>query len=137
MKQSHAAVPALLREAGLRATRQRTTLLAVLMDAGGPLSIDSIVRAGKGAFDVATAYRTLDTCTAAGLVRRVELAQGHALFEIAGAHHHHAVCVGCGIIADVDACVPKTLDADVRKKSGFARIDSHSLEFFGLCTSCV
>lgn len=132
MKDLHAA----LKAAGLRATPQRIALLALLQRLVTPRSVEDLVAKGKGDFDTATAYRMLEAFTRANLARRIEIAQGRALFEAAGAHHHHAVCTRCGRIADVEACLPKALDERVRKASGFTRIDDHALEFFGICNSC-
>lgn len=130
-------IEALLRDAGLRATRQRIALLASLRKVDVPRAVEDIVSVSKGAFDTATAYRVLEAFREAGLVRRIELAQGRALYEAAGAHHHHAVCTVCGKIVDVEACLPKSLDEQVRKAAGFARIDDHALEFFGVCSKCL
>lgn len=127
---------ATLKGAGLRATRQRLTLLAALETASRPHSVEELVRACGNTFDTATAYRMLDAFRDAGLARRIELAQGRALFERAGVHHHHAVCMSCGRIEDVEACVPGDLDRNVKRASGFASIDDHALEFFGTCASC-
>lgn len=126
----------ILRAAGLRATTQRIALLRALTNARQPRSVEELVRDARGAFDVATAYRTLEAFREAGLARRIDLVQGRALFEAAGAHHHHAICVSCGRIEDVEACLPKGLDASAKNASGFARIDEHMLEFFGMCKAC-
>jgi len=126
----------MLRRVGIRATRQRVALLTILARAQGPVAVEEITRAGRQAFDLTTAYRTFDAFVLAGIARRIELAQGRALYELATEHHHHAVCTTCGTIADIDACLPRGIDARVKKLSGFASIDDHSLEFFGTCTSC-
>ncbi len=125
-----------LKSAGLRATRQRMSLLKILEDARGPVAVEEITRTGRGSFDLATAYRTFDAFVLAGIARRIELAQGRALYELAADHHHHAVCTTCGRIADIDACLPRGIDARVRAASGFAAITDHSLEFFGTCAPC-
>ncbi|MDB5264927.1 MAG: perR [Parcubacteria group bacterium] len=126
----------LLREAGLRATEQRIALLKALVASTNPLSVEDLVKAGKRTFDTATAYRMLMAFSGKGLVKRIDLGQGRALFEFAGSHHHHAVCVKCHAIRDVAACLPSSLDERVRKAAGFSRIDDHALEFFGVCMRC-
>ena len=126
----------LLRAALLRATPQRVALVELLRTSSSPVSIEELHRRGKGKFDKATAYRILDALCHRGLARRIVLEQDHALFEIAGDHHHHAICTSCGRIEDVSACVSPALDERVRKTVRFARIDTHALEFFGLCTRC-
>jgi Fur family transcriptional regulator, ferric uptake regulator len=85
---------------------------------------------------MATAYRTLSTFVEAGFVRQVELSAGKAFYEIASAHHHHIVCGTCNRIEDVDVCLPEALTAAVRKASGFALVQEHTLEFFGTCKRC-
>lgn len=130
------AVLADLRTAKLRATRQRIALLTLLRKSSSPIAVEELVQKGKGEFDVATAYRMLEAFTAAGLARRMVLAGNRALYEAVGAHHHHATCRSCGKIVDVEACLPRTLDERVREAAGFARIDDHALEFFGICKSC-
>lgn len=125
-----------LRAAGLRATRQRIALLTLLKKGSVPQTVEELVRNGKGEFDTATAYRMLEAFAAAGLARRVVLTHDRALYEAAGAHHHHAICRVCGRIVDVEACLPRTLDERVREAAGFARIDDHALEFLGVCRPC-
>ena len=133
---SISAIEADLRKAKLRATRQRTNLLSLLRGAASPLSVEALAAKGKGAFDTATAYRMLEAFIEAGLVRRMAVPGNRALYEAVGVHHHHATCTSCGKIVDVEACLPRTLDERVRTASGFARIDDHALEFFGLCQPC-
>lgn len=125
-----------LRATGLRATRQRVVLLTLLTNASAPRTVEELVRAGKGEFDTATAYRMLEAFVGAGLARRVIHTNDRALYEAAGAHHHHAVCRSCGRIVDVETCLPRTLDERVREAAGFARIDDHALEFLGICRPC-
>lgn len=125
-----------LRAAGLRATRQRVMLLTLLEKASTPRTVEELVRNGKGEFDTATAYRMLEAFVGAGLARRVIHTNDRALYEAAGAHHHHAICRMCGKIVDVEACLPRTLDERVREAAGFAHIDDHALEFLGICRPC-
>lgn len=125
-----------LREAGLRSTKQRVLLLALVRKATKPVSVETLVREGKGVFDTATAYRILDAFVDVQLATRSLIAKGKALYEASGRHHHHAVCRSCARVVDIEACVPAALDERVRRAAGFATIDDHALEFFGLCRSC-
>lgn len=125
-----------LRKAGLRGTKQRVALLSLLRASGMPLSIEELVRKGKGEFDTATAYRMLDAFVATRLANRSILSKGRAAYEATDHHHHHAVCRSCARIVDIETCISPALDERVRKAAGFASIDDHALEFFGLCSSC-
>jgi Fe2+ or Zn2+ uptake regulation protein len=125
-----------LRRAGLRGTKQRIKLLALLRAASAPIAVEELVRKGRGEFDTATAYRILDALVDAKLAARPSLAKGRAQYEATGDHHHHAVCRSCDRVVDVEACLPSALDERVRRAAGFALIDDHALEFFGLCNLC-
>jgi Fur family ferric uptake transcriptional regulator len=126
-----------IRSTGLRATRQRVALLSALESAPAPRAVEELAALSGGEYDLATAYRMLAAFETAGLARRIDLGQGRALFESASMHHHHhAVCRLCGAIRDVEACLPPGIDERVRKASGFASIDEHALEFFGICARC-
>lgn len=126
----------ILRTASLRATRQRLALLSALLRAKSPQSVEEITTNAKGAFDTATAYRILDAFVLAGIAQRIELAQGRALYEVAGEHHHHIVCTTCGRIEDIQVCLPDTAYRALLKQTTFTTIDTHTLEYFGVCAKC-
>lgn len=95
-----------LRAAGLRRTRPRLAVLAVLDRARAPLSHAEVaeVLASEG-LDRATVYRNLLALSEAGLARRSDLGDHVWRFERVGgpaatphAHPHH-VCTGCGSVA--------------------------------------
>jgi Fe2+ or Zn2+ uptake regulation protein len=47
------------------------------------------------------------------------------------------VCVQCGMIEDVDACSIEGIEKRIMQHSrSFNSIQSHTLEFFGLCRAC-
>jgi len=136
-KKTNLSQSAVLQGAGLRATPQRIAILQLLEVQKKPVSAEGLVQAARGRFDVTTAYRTLDALAAMRVVRKVRIADDRALYEMADDHHHHAVCTSCGTICDISMCLPLGLDAKVKRAAGFGRIDSHSLEFFGLCKTCL
>lgn len=126
-----------LRAVGLRVTPCRQWVLQILEEAQEALSVARIVQRVQGRFDQATVYRTLATLKAAGLVRQIEWQHGHAHFELVSLpHHHHVICRQCERVAVVHECVSAQLQNHVLVQSGFAQIQEHSLEFFGLCQAC-
>lgn len=128
-----------LRAHGFRVTKGRIRLLDVLARSGKPLSVQELRAKLENAQDQATLYRTLTDLATAGIVRRVDLNTGTAHFEYTPGreHHHHVVCTRCGTIEDIDNCALDTLEKHLMKRSkSFARISSHSLEFFGECVRC-
>ncbi len=97
----------LLRSRGLRVTRPRLAVLDVLAG-GGHLEVDEIANAVRMRLDSVSTqavYDVLGALSRAGLARRIEPAGSPARFEArVGDNHHHVVCRGCGVVADVD-CV--------------------------------
>jgi Fur family ferric uptake transcriptional regulator len=94
-----------IREAGLRSTNSRVSVLQVLERAGRPMSHGEVAAALTGAgFDHATVYRNLSGLTEAGLVARADLGDHTWRFELRGGRadhatlHPHFVCTTCGEI---------------------------------------
>lgn len=126
----------LLHERGSKVTPARLIVLDLLQKFEKPVSAEEIIRETKAQqFDQATIYRTLTRLKHLGLVQQIEWQQGHAHYELVGKHHHHAVCQQCHDVVDLELC-DETLHARALQRSGFSRIDHHTLEFFGLCRKC-
>jgi Fur family iron response transcriptional regulator len=87
------ALAARLRTAGLRPTRQRVAIAALLLDGrhrhitAESLSAE-IATAGLRVAD-ATVYNVLNQFTDAGLLRRVMVRNDYSLFDTNTQHHHH------------------------------------------------
>ncbi len=123
----------------LRRTPGRIALLKELATAKGPVSIEYLQnRLGKD-LTVANLYRALEAFVKVRMVIRFEFGNGRAYYELANntLHHHHAVCESCGHIEDIPAHDSPQLTAMALKSArGFSRFTRHSLEFYGLCTTC-
>ena len=82
-----------LRAAGLRPTRQRLLIAALLLDGRHRhVSADSLAREIRdtGAHMAGgTIYNTLNQFTEAGLLRRVTIHNEHSVFDTNTNHHHH------------------------------------------------
>lgn len=84
----------------------------------------------------ATIFRALELFTSLNLVERVDLPAGdHAYVACERAHHHHAICTGCGRALDVDDQGLADVLGEIGRRSGF-RVTAHRLEVFGLCAAC-
>lgn len=122
---------------GLKVTQPRLAILDSLNGSPVPLSAQEIHRKVKSAkADQATIYRNLQTLATTGLIRRVNFQHDHNHYELAGHHHHHVICENCGKVADISKCDITTMEKQAKAMSGFAQINSHALEFFGLCKNC-
>jgi Fur family transcriptional regulator, stress-responsive regulator len=127
-----------LRGAGLRVTAARVALLETVRD-GDHLDVEAIasgVRERIGHVSLQAVYDALHALTAAGLVRRIELADSPARFERrVGDNHHHIVCRSCGAVADVDCAVGDAPCLTASDDHGFS-IDEAEVIYWGLCPGC-
>ena len=83
----------LLREAGLRPTRQRIALARVLFGSGNrhvtAESLHAEVKETRIPVALATVYNALNQFRDAGLLREVVVAPGRSYFDTNIGHHHH------------------------------------------------
>ncbi len=127
-----------LKSRGLKATKPRLELLAVLAKAGRPLNIKELAAKLPRQSDTVTIYRNLETFIAKGLARKVDFQKTGAYFELVDHHdHHHLVCTKCDTVRDFTGCPSEAMSAKIlRQIPDFVAITSHSFEFFGLCQKC-
>lgn len=128
-----------LKDAGLRVTAQRLTVLDVLREDRGHHRVDEVIRATQARLQTVSTqavYNALGALCAAGLVRRIEPAGSAALYEARVAdNHHHVVCRVCGAIADVDCVLGAAPCLDPSASAGFV-IDEAEVTFWGVCPTC-
>ena len=90
---SNASLATLLRDAGLRPTRQRIAIASILLDGRHRhVSAEGLNTEMKGSgthISEATIYNALNQFTDAGLLRRVSVHKDHSVFDTNTAHHHH------------------------------------------------
>lgn len=130
-----------LKKSDLRQTETRRILLELLHQAPGPLAPPEIVtlchQAGRKA-NKTTIYRDLATMERAGIIRKVIVSDRKQYFELTErGHHHHLICTLCDHIQDIDLDEESVLKRaeQLGDKLGFL-IQSHAVEFYGLCRSC-
>lgn len=132
-------VEALVRSRGFRATAGRIALIESLSRCRAPEPIEKIAALVSRTLDAANVYRALLAFERAGIVRRADFHDGKTHYELAldRKHHHHIVCEGCGKIEDVHGCTSALEKTALSQSRSFKAIESHSLEFFGICKSCI
>jgi Fe2+ or Zn2+ uptake regulation protein len=128
----------LLRAHGLRVTRPRLAVLAVLTQGGHP-EVDDVIHQVRQRLDsvsIQGVYDVLGALSRAGLARRIEPAGSAARYEArVGDNHHHIVCRSCGAIEDVDCSVDDRPCLDPGVSHGF-EVDEAEVTFWGLCPDC-
>lgn len=83
----------------------------------------------------ATVYRTLDLLERYGMLNRVH-ADGCRGYTVCDeGHHHHLLCSACSRVVPVDATDVEAEILRLAEQLKF-RVDTHTLEFAGLCETC-
>ncbi|HEY6533885.1 MAG TPA: Fur family transcriptional regulator [Acidimicrobiales bacterium] len=131
-----------LRTDDQRYTDKRRALVEVLVSAGRPLSMPSILEQSPGMAQ-SSVYRNLAVLEHAHIVRRIVTTDDHAAFELAedlSDHHHHLICSRCGAIEDfvVPAGLEEELDRVLKSAARRHRfqVSDHTLDLFGTCRDC-
>lgn len=129
-----------LRKAGLKVTLPRLKVLEIL-ETTGPrhMSAEDVYKAllemGEE-IGLATVYRVLTQFESAGLVSRLSIEGGHAVFELEdGSHHDHLLCVRCNKIEEFIDEVIEQRQRAIAADKGFEMTD-HSLYIYGVCKQC-
>ena len=105
---SQIAVPARLRNAGLRPTRQRLALATLLFGDGRDRHVTAEqlhaeARRDGAKVSLATVYNTLNQFTAAGLLREVSAGPGRIYFDTNVSAHHHFLIEDESVLVDIPA----------------------------------
>jgi Fur family transcriptional regulator, ferric uptake regulator len=127
-----------LREAGLRATRQRLTVLEALRDRDGSVTAQDLhmeLRQAGEPVGLTTVYRTLAALAEAGFLDTF-IREGEQAFRLCGdRHHHHLVCETCNRVEEITAEEVERWVRDVTESRGFA-VTGHRADIFGVCAEC-
>lgn len=113
-------------------------LLSELEKAGAELSgqdLHAQLRTSQQPMGLATVYRNLRQLQQLGLVRCRHLPSGEALYAPAERDEHHLTCVDCGSTETLDVCPVHDVQLSAQQLAGFRPL-FHTLEFFGLCSTC-
>ncbi len=129
-----------LSASGYRLTKIRLALISIFAVYKNPLGIPELIKIleqRKIKTHKVTLYRELDFLVEKQIVHAVNLGDGLQRFEFLDReHHHHAVCVKCRKVEDVEGENDVSdLEKKVIKQNKFTVL-RHSLEFFGLCREC-
>jgi Fur family transcriptional regulator, iron response regulator len=107
LSRAEVAAEGLLREAGLRPTRQRIALARILWAKGdrhvaAETVYEEALAAGAGV-SLATVYNTLNQFTAAGLLRELAVSGNRTFYDTNVTPHHHFFEEGEGRMIDLPA----------------------------------
>lgn len=128
-----------LRAAGLRATRPRTLVYALLSEVGGHRSVDEVsdlLEKRGETIPRMSIYNVMSDLTGASLVMLADVGPGRALYEAGDVWHHHFVCTGCGKIEDVPCLKGRKPCLLPPKNLPGTTIEEAQVIFRGHCAAC-
>ncbi|MBV8882436.1 MAG: transcriptional repressor [Chroococcidiopsidaceae cyanobacterium CP_BM_RX_35] len=134
-----------LNDRGWRLTPQRKTILQVFQELpkGEHLSAEDLYHQlqtedkGKG-ISLSTIYRTLKLMARMGILRELELGEGHKHYEINQPyphHHHHLICIQCNKTIEFKSDSILKIGTKTAQKEGYHLLDCQ-LTIHAICPTC-
>lgn len=133
-------VEAALKEKGYKLTKQRKSIIEVLIENTGKLlSVEDIYAKCKLKYpmtNLSTVYRNMEIFELINLVHKTSIDGSSASYEITcnELHHHHLICKNCGKTETIDYCPLNEITSKIND-NGFVVTD-HKLEIYGYCSAC-
>ena len=123
----------LLREGGVRVTRQRAAILKILAEAEDHPDASELHRRAKeidATVSLSTVYRTLSALEEDGVVQRHAFENATARFETADApHHDHLIDIDTGAVIEFRSDKIEQLQAEIAAELGYDLV-RHRLELY-------
>jgi Fur family peroxide stress response transcriptional regulator len=128
-----------LRARDCRITPQRVAILKILLGSADHPSIEQVYSQVKVDFpttSLATVYKTVNLLKDVGEILEIGFADGGNRYDGNKPYPHpHLICTQCKTIIDPDITLIDQISSELEKNSGY-KINSHQIEFFGICPSC-
>ncbi len=123
-----------LRDAGVRITRPRKVILAILAETDDHPDAMAIFRRAvriDDSISLSTVYRTMKLLEDRGAIQRHTFAGGPARFEQAeGRHHDHLIDLDTGEVIEFTSSRIEELQEEIARRLGY-EIVHHRLELYG------
>ena len=125
-------------------TNPRLIVLDILLKENRPLTIDQLLKISEGDIAQSSLYRVINDLKEFDLISEFTTPENTMVVELNtkdSRHHHHLFCRECGSITDIE--INHQLESELEKetlkieKEQNFLIESHSLELFGKCVTCV
>jgi Fur family peroxide stress response transcriptional regulator len=126
------------RENGLSLTVQRRAILANLASRKDHPTADQIYSAIQdkiAGVSRTTVYRVLETFVQLELAQKISNPEAKARFDADTSRHHHAACLACEKVIDIDDSALPDIDLSRADLEGFEVFDC-SVVAVGLCHDC-
>jgi Fur family transcriptional regulator, ferric uptake regulator len=128
---------------GWRLTPQREIILQVFqeLESGKHLSAEDlhgVLGSAGHNISLSTIYRTVKMMARMGILRELELAEGHKHYEInqpSPHHHHHLICVSCNNTIEFRNDSILKIGDKTAKKEGYHLLDCQ-MSIHAICPAC-
>lgn len=128
-----------LKEKGFRLTPQRLAIVKILAESSehpGAEHIYAKVRKNFPTTSLATIYKTVTVLKEMGEVIEIGFGEGCSRFDGRDPKPHpHLICTKCKKIIDPDLSSLEQMSRELADETGY-EIQSHRLDFFGICPKC-
>lgn len=132
-----------LNDRGWRLTPQRETILHIFQELpqGEHLSAEDLhhrLENGGESISLSTVYRTLKLMARLGILRELELGEGHKHYELNQPyphHHHHLICVKCNATIEFKNESILKIGTKTAQKEGYQLLDCQ-LTIHAVCPRC-
>ncbi len=125
-----------LKARGYRNTTPRRTLALAIAEQDRHFTAEGLRQQLPPQLGRATVYRILKILVEAGVLCRVLLEDDELHYQLSHRdHHHHLLCVECGLSEDLTGCDIEQVLASASALHGF-ELSSHRLEVYGRCREC-
>lgn len=131
----------ILKESGLKYTRQREIVLNILYHSDTHFTPESLYMEIKRKepnlnVGIATVYRTLNLLEDSQMVTSLSFGAVGKKFELANKpHHDHLICKNCGKIVEFENSIVERQQALIAKEHKF-KLTGHLMQLYGICETC-
>ncbi len=126
-----------LKASGMKLTTQRMAIVQILQhNTSHPTAMDIYkkLKIKQPTVSFTTVYNTLELLTQIGEIKKLTLDFERAHYDPDMSRHHHALCLKCGTIFDIQQSFDLPLDKVA--SVDFPQITGFHVDFWGYCGKC-
>lgn len=126
-----------LKTSGMKLTTQRIAILHILQNnRSHPTALDIYrrLKVRQPTVSFTTVYNTLELLTRLGEIKKITVDFERAHYDPDTSQHHHAICLKCGYIFDIEQKFD--LPAEKMIFKDFPQITGFHIDFWGFCSKC-
>lgn len=129
-----------LRKHGIKVTRARLNILAILCKCESAISVEELFKKYKQKninIDLSTIYRTLELFENKNIVRKFDIGKGRYTYSIVKKNHKHILqCKVCEKQVEID-CPMQQIEEIIKSKTDFVLVEEKlDFKISGICKEC-